>query len=72
MSGTGPLPASREQLENEHARMWDAARICLERLEKPLLELERLSQEAGELHARLERVERMLDRAAGELRRIVR
>ncbi len=67
-------PPSYEQLEHERNRVWDAARIALERLEKPLCELERLQRDerGSPLELRLEAIERMVERAAGELGRVIR
>jgi hypothetical protein len=67
-----PVGATYEQLEHELLRTWDAARIASERLEKPLCELQQLRRDVGEeLELRLEDIEGMVERAAGELRRVV-
>lgn len=51
-----------------------AAWRCLERLEKPLCELEQLADQLGpdeELAWRLREIERFLEKAAAELREVV-
>lgn len=67
-------PPSYEQLEHERNRVWDAARIALERLEKPLCELAQLQRDerGSALELRLEAIERMVQRAAAELERVIR